>query len=211
MLNGMLENLKAVIFDLDGVLFDSKPSNVAFYNHILEKMNLPPMGPEDIEVIHRESSVNSLRHLVGEGEPYDRAMDIWKNMDPSRFISDIALFPNARQCLDILGKRFVLAVATNRALTTRQALEHFGLWDLFKVVSTPVSTGVSKPHPKFMDTCLGELGMNPEQVVYVGDSSVDDELCQVSGVRLIAFQNNELDGWAHVDDLVEIPALLGVD
>ena len=31
-----------------------------------------------------------------------------------------------------------------------------------------------------------------------------------AGVRMIAFKGPELQGWAHVDDLMEIPKLLGL-
>ena len=35
-------DLKAVIFDLDGVIFDSRQANIVFYNHLLEHVGMPP-------------------------------------------------------------------------------------------------------------------------------------------------------------------------
>ncbi len=37
--------LRAIVFDCDGVLFDSKEANVKFYSHILERVGLPPVTP----------------------------------------------------------------------------------------------------------------------------------------------------------------------
>ena len=38
--------LKLVIFDCDGVMFDSKNANRVYYNHMLEKFGHPPMDAE---------------------------------------------------------------------------------------------------------------------------------------------------------------------
>ena len=204
------EELKAVVFDLDGVIFDSRQVNEAFYNHILEYLGRPPMKPEDIEVVHRETAEGSLIHLLGRGELLDQALAYWKQMDPSVFVTQLRLFPHVVECLDILGRNFDLAVATNRTTTTQRALNHFGLLERFKVVVSALSAGVPKPDPRVMDMVLGGLGARRDEVVYVGDSLVDEQFCINSGVRLIGFRDPDLQAWAHVDDLLEIPGLLGI-
>ncbi len=196
---------------MDGVIFDSEKSNIEFYNHILNFLGQPAMKPEDVAVIHRESMVGSLHHLLGDGELYQKAMDFWMEMPPDWFLHRLRLFPNVKECLDLLATRYDLAVATNRAKTTRAALDHFGLWKRFKTVVTPLNAGVDKPHPKVMELVLAGLGARKDQVVYVGDSLVDEQLCVNSEVRLIGFRDPDLHAWAHVDDLLEIPALLGVN
>jgi len=40
--------IEVVIFDCDGVLFDSREANTVFYNHILSEFQLPPMTEEDL-------------------------------------------------------------------------------------------------------------------------------------------------------------------
>jgi len=41
--------LKLVVFDCDGVMFSSKESNRAFYNHILAHFGYPPMDADELE------------------------------------------------------------------------------------------------------------------------------------------------------------------
>ena len=103
------------------------------------------------------------------------------------------------------------AVATNRQRTTSTALDHFGLSGLFDLVVTPLDVGVAKPDPKVMEHTLASLGLSRDQVVYVGDSRVDEALCLASEVRLVAFRGPELKAWAHVRGHGEIPALLGLE
>lgn len=204
------QGLKAVLFDLDGVIFDSRQANIAFYNHMLQVVGLPPRAEEAVEVIHRESMEGSLRHLMGEGEKYRQAMEYWRTMDPTRFVGELRLFPGVKETLERLGRRYTLAVITNRSKTTRASLDHFGLWDSFQLVVTPLDTGASKPDPSLMHHALKELRLEPGQVVYVGDSELDQRLCQSTGVRLIAFRNPALDAWAHVESFAELARLLGV-
>jgi HAD superfamily hydrolase (TIGR01509 family) len=202
--------LKAVIFDLDGVILDSRRANQEFYNHLLAQVGLPPMEPASVEVVHRESMEGSLRHLMGEGEHYRRALDYWRVMDPGPFIRLLELFPRVPETLQALRSRFRLAVATNRSKTTPLVLGHFGLAESFDLVVTPIEAGVPKPDPRVMAHTLEGLGLGREEVVYVGDSSVDESLARAAGVRLIAFRNPGLAAWAHVGEMAELPPLLGV-
>jgi phosphoglycolate phosphatase len=200
--------VRALIFDLDGVIFDSLAANVAFYNHILEAIGRPPRAEEALEIIHREPMDRSLEALVGRGQDYDRAMAYWRTMDSGPFLDLLSLYPHVRETLEELGRVFTLAVATNRTLTARSSLARFGLLELFAEVVTPLEAGVPKPDPAVMALTLSRLGLKREQVVYVGDTNVDEGLCQRSQVRLIAFRNRELEAWAHVEDFRQIPPLV---
>ncbi|MFZ5584782.1 MAG: HAD family hydrolase [Thermodesulfobacteriota bacterium] len=204
-------SIRAVLFDLDGVIFDSAEANVAFYNHILVALGHPPRAREAADILHREPMDRSLQALLGHGEDYHRAIAFWKSLDPTPFIRALTLFPNVVETLRGLHGRLPLAVATNRTTTARPSLLHFGLLDLFETVLTPIEAGKPKPHPLMMEMALAELGLGADEVVYVGDSEVDEGLCRNAGVRLIAFRNPGLDAWAHVEDFAAIPGLLGLD
>ena len=42
------KKIMAVVFDCDGVLFDSRQANRSFYDHIRSRFGLPPMPEEDV-------------------------------------------------------------------------------------------------------------------------------------------------------------------
>ena len=46
------DSTKVIIFDCDGVLFDSKAANIAFYNQILAAVGLAPMTAEEVAYVH---------------------------------------------------------------------------------------------------------------------------------------------------------------
>lgn len=206
-----LPDLQAVIFDLDGVIFDSLHCNIVLYNHILEQVGLPPTAEEAAEVIHRESMERSLAHFMGWGEKFQEAMAYWRDLDATPFIKQLRLFPQARETIQRLRQHVRTAVATNRQRTTGAALDYFGMSDLFDLVVTPVDAGAPKPDPCMMDYTLDGLGLKREQVVYVGDSSIDEALCLAADVRLVAYRGPELKAWAHVQEHDELPGLLGLE
>lgn len=199
-----------MLFDLDGVIFDSAEANIAFYDHILAALGHPPRARQSAHVLHTQSMDRSLEHLLGRGEDYHRAVAYWKSLDPTPFIAVLELFPAVAETLGRLRARLPLAVATNRSTTAKSSLRHFGLLDYFELVVTPIEAGVSKPDPAMMTMVLSGLGLEPHQVVYVGDSVVDQDLCRNAGVRLIAFRNRQLQAWAHVEHFADIPDLLGL-
>lgn len=202
---------KAVIFDLDGVIFDSGESNIAYYDHILAALGLPPQARQAFHVIHAEPTDRSLLYLLGDGPQYQEAMRYARGMDPSPFVQALTLNPGVLETLARLKGRARLSVATNRTASCRMALERFDLLGFFEQVVTPWDAGQSKPHPAMMHLTLERLGLEPGQVVYVGDTGVDEGMCKASQVRLVAFGNQKLEAWAHTDDFTALPGLLGLE
>ncbi len=204
----MLSQIKAVVFDLDGVLFDSYDSNVAFYDHILEHIGKPPVPGHLKDLVHRESIHGSLKALVGDGAEYERAMAYCKGLDFEPFIKRLKLFPDVHKTLETLAQTVRLAVATNRISSTIPALEHLELASFFELVVTPADARASKPQAEFMTYTLEKLSLTRRDVVYVGDSVIDQDLCLASDVPLVAFRDARLKAWAHVQGMAQIPALL---
>ncbi|MGQ9921689.1 MAG: HAD family hydrolase, partial [Desulfobacca sp.] len=48
--------IRAIIYDLDGVLVDSCAANVTYYNRLLQHFGLDPVSPADLEIIQTRTS-----------------------------------------------------------------------------------------------------------------------------------------------------------
>lgn len=201
--------MSAVIFDCDGVMFDSRQANINFYNHILAHFCLPPMTAEDIEFVHMNTAVESLNHIFRDNPYLAEAQEYRLQLDYTPFIRDMVMEPGLKEVLDFLKPRCGLAVATNRSNTIGRVLELNGLTHYFDIVVSSLDVTNPKPHPEPIFKILDFFGVEPDECFYVGDSEVDFEVCQAAGVPLIAYKNKSLEAPVHIENLAELTEILG--
>ena len=53
-----------IIFDCDGVLVDSGPSNVRYYNLLREGLGLPPITPEQERYVHMSTAEQAIDAII---------------------------------------------------------------------------------------------------------------------------------------------------
>jgi len=198
----------AVIFDCDGVMFDSRQANTNFYNHILSHFGHPPMAAEDIEFVHMNTAVESLNHIFRDSPYLAKAQEYRLQLDYTLFIKDMVMEPGLKEVLEFLKPRCGLAVATNRSNTIGRVLELNELSQYFDIVVSSLDVTNPKPHPEPIFKILDFFGIEPDECFYVGDSEVDFEVCQAAGVPLIAYKNKSLQAAVHVESLAEVKEAL---
>ena len=200
----------AVIFDCDGVLFDSRQANTLFYNHILSHFGLPPMKNGEENYVHMYTADASIQHIF-RGTGYEEQAQAYRmEMDYSPFIQDMIAEPGLMELLHALKLRFGLAIATNRSNTISDVLQRHGLEGLFDIVVSSLDVKNPKPHPECILRILRFFQITREQAIYVGDSLVDSQTARAAGVSFVAYKNPELDADHHVSKLMDIADLLGI-
>jgi len=197
-----------VIFDCDGVMFDSKQANIHFYNHLLARFNLPGMNAEEINFCHQHTADESIRRIF-KGTPYmDEALAYRLKVDYSPFLADMIIEPDLKDVLETLKGKYGLAVATNRSNTIHQVLEIFGLKAYFELVVSSLDVEKPKPHPESIYKILRFFGASAREALYVGDSGVDFQTARSAGTVFVAYKNETLDADFHVDRLMEVTSIL---
>ncbi|MBK5100099.1 MAG: HAD hydrolase-like protein [Desulfobacteraceae bacterium] len=198
------EKISSVIFDCDGVMFDSRQANIHYYNHLLAHFGLPPMTEDKVSFVHMHTANESVSYIF-QGTPYvEEAEEYRLQMDYAPFIKDMIIEPGLKELLRALRPHFRLAVATNRSNTIGDVLERFGLTGFFDIVVSSLDVSNPKPHPEAIFKILDFFGIGPEQSIYIGDSMVDYETTNAAGVLFISYKNRELEADYHVDGLMDI-------
>ena len=142
------KRISVVIFDCDGVMFDSRQANINFYNHLLTHFGLPPMPEVSVSFVHMHTADESVRHIF-RGTPYvEQAQAYRMQLDYGPFIKDMIMEPGLKGLLGLLKPRFGLAVATNRSNTIGAVLESNGLKDFFDIVVSSLDVKNPKPDPE---------------------------------------------------------------
>jgi len=194
----------AVIFDCDGVMFDSRQANINFYNHLLSRFGLPPLREEQVAYIHMATADESIRYVF-KGTPHlEQALAYRLQMDYTPFIQDMVPEPGLKELLAKLKPTCRLAVATNRSNTIGKVLESYGLAGYFDIVVSSLDVEKPKPHPEPLFKILDFFSIRPDQALYVGDSQVDYETAKAASVPFAAYKNRDLDAAFHVEQLLDI-------
>ena len=203
-----MKNIKAVIFDCDGVLFDSRQANVNFYNSIRAHFGLPPMTKEEEDYVHIHTAYESVKYIFRNTPYADVAQKYRIEKDYTPFIKDMKMEPGLRELLKKLKPHFGLAIATNRSNTIGPVLEHFGLKDFFDIVISSLDVKNTKPHPESLYKILNYFGISNREAVYIGDSIIDYKMAKAADVPFISYKNKELEADYHIDHLLQIIDIL---
>ena len=114
--------------------------------------------------------------------------------------------PGLRQALVALTGFCPLAVATNRGQSMPSILEHFHLSGYFSTVVTSRDVPNPKPAPDMLYEAAKRLRMAPEELLFVGDSELDQAAANAAGMSF-AIYRGELEAdlrLEHLGDLVSL-------
>jgi phosphoserine phosphatase len=117
-------------------------------------------------------------------------------------------YPHAAEVLSQLRGHVRLGLVTNGASDLqRRKLALGGLEGYFDVVVASCDVGIGKPDPAIFEAALTALGVSAAEAVMVGnDRERDVEGAAAAGIRALWIQHG---GTADLDDLSQLPALLG--
>jgi pyrophosphatase PpaX len=191
--------IKAIIFDLDGTILDSKKSVVDAVYYISEKYSPNRFTYEEIE--------NRF------GEPLDEFIHLISKIDKEVIFNDymkyitahhdelVKLFPNVKVNLNLLkNKGYKLAIATNKQKNlTYRVLELFDMTHLFDTVICLEDVQRGKPDPEMIDLACQKLGVIKEESIVIGDSIFDIKAAKAANVRSVI-----LDWYGHFGNSLEV-------
>ncbi|MBF0529371.1 MAG: HAD family hydrolase, partial [Deltaproteobacteria bacterium] len=194
---------KLVIFDCDGVLFDSRQANAAFFNRLRTGLDLPPLTETEIDFVHIATTDLAIKRFI-PAELYEQAQSLRYSIDYRQFNPYMIASPHLIELLEFLKNRYKIAICTNRGHSINRVLNDFGLVDYFDLVVSIHEVTTPKPDPEPVLLILDRLQVSAHEAIYVGDSENDAQAAKGAGVSLIAYKNPALDAEYYIDDLIEI-------
>jgi len=198
--------LKGVIYDCDGVLFDSIETNMRLYNDLCAGVGRAPLKEEEIKYVHSHTVFEALHFIFGqESELEKRALELIKQVDMKEYVGYLKMEPYLLQTLNLLRATGIpRAINTNRTTSMKHLMERFHLWPFFDMVVTALDVKNPKPHPESIEKILQKFNLNKEEAVFIGDSEVDQQTAKSSGIKFIAYKNREIANDAFIESHLDL-------
>jgi len=194
---------KAILFDMDGVLIDSLEAWWISLNTALAKYNYKKISKN--EFIKRYWGHDLFDNLKSMNIPYK--VGTFCNNIYYENVNRIKIYQDTKYVLDKL-KHYKKSIITNTPKDcTIQILKKFEIAKYFNLVLTSSDVKTAKPSPEIVfKTCI-RLGVNPEDVVLVGDTNSDVESGKAAGCNVIGIKveaDYTIDNIKQLLDIIEI-------
>jgi len=205
-----MNSLKVLAFDCDGVMFDTRKANQAYYNDILHHFGRPPMTPDQFFFAQMHTVDESLESLFPDPDDLQAAHALRRRTGYGPYLQYMEIEPDLKPLLNKYRSLLKFAVATNRTDTMNRVLAINGLESYFDLVVTAQNVPRPKPYPDQLLRVMDFFQVSAEEVLFVGDSELDEKAAKSAGVRLVAFDNPKLAGDFHIRRLKELEDIISL-
>ena len=185
-----MKDFEAVIFDMDGVIFDSERCVLECWKELASKYGIEEMEKNFLActgttaVKTREIMMNA----YGSEFPYDDfAKEASKSFHDKYDNGKLPIKPGVFELLDYLkakGKKIALATSTRKQTVLHQ-LEHAGLIDYFDEIITGDMVEKSKPDPEIYLLACEKVGTKLSDAYAIEDSYNGIRSAHAGGLKAI--------------------------
>ncbi|HJP96473.1 MAG TPA: HAD-IA family hydrolase [Candidatus Saccharimonadales bacterium] len=175
--------IKAILFDLDGTIHDSR--DVVFFcmDKTFQQFGLPTPSREAVISEVHAGSARLFAQLAPENkrqEMLDYFREIYKTE-----CNKIEPYENAQTILKQLHEQGYRLGIVSSARAAEDFVKSYGLGDLFDVIVGGNTTAKHKPDPEPVLFALHSLGVSPKEAIIVGDLPADIEAGRAAGLKAL--------------------------
>ena len=204
--------IKAVVFDCDGVMFDTAVANKKYYDEVLQAFGKPLLNEEQFINVHMMTVAEAIDYLFPEINDLSSVYDRLKQIGYQKFIKYMVMEEGLKELLiKLKDKGYIRGIGTNRTNTMEKVLEDFFLEDQFEVVVTAAKVKNPKPDPEQLLLIMEKFDLTPNEILFVGDSDYDRQAAVRAKVWFAAFKNPALKADFNVDSMDEIARVLQIN
>ena len=220
--NRLPSSIKALFFDAGDILY-FRPNKDAFLNRFLDGKTLSPLPDLDSEklrlkqlaftgLLKRHAYYEQIIRLYGITDPQDIAEGVQAISQDDNSVEIVEGVPETIRELKQRG--FLLGIITDTAMPYSKKLTWFdqhGFGDVWDAIISSRELGMRKPASSMYEVALSQVGVTPEQAVFIGHKQSELDGARKVGMRTIAFnyeQNVLADRYIEkFPDLLEIDIL----
>lgn len=200
-----MQQIKTVLFDLDGTLIDTAPDMAHALNLLLaeERCNRLPYEAIRPVVSNGSAAVVALGFPeISEGSELARLKQRYLEIYQANLCVHSSLFPGMAELIDQLeqqGKNW--GVVTNKpGWLTDPLMRELKLYSRAACVISGDTTANRKPHPEPMFLACKQAGSAAEHCLYIGDAQRDIQAGRNAGMHTMIACYGYIGDWENIDE-----------
>tara|TARA_Y100000741_G_C18187913_1_gene532229 strand:+ start:245 stop:868 length:624 start_codon:yes stop_codon:yes gene_type:complete len=166
-----MKNIKLIIFDVDGVLIDSKQNMKMSWEKLCKENELNIKFQEYFKYIG-----TSFKKILNKLNVYKNQKNLEKNyfINSKKFIYKIKPYKGVNNELKFLQKKYILSIITSKNKNNTQTfLKKFFPKIKFSLICTPNKNLRPKPYPDLFNYTFKKLNISPINSLFIGDTIYD--------------------------------------
>ena len=179
---------QAVIFDLDGTLLNTIDDLADSCNHVLTERGLPTHATKDYLYFVGNGIRTLAQRILPETSRDAAQIDDCMNRIACHYEQNwhtkTTIYPEITALLASLQEQGItLNVLSNKNERTVQNMVHHYFGDVpFRYIFGAVNSFKKKPDPARALHLAGKLGLDPDKIMFIGDSKVDMQTAENAGM-----------------------------
>ena len=192
----LIDCIEAVAFDLDGTLIDTAPDLAAAANSMLRILGGQPVPEHCVAALIGDGVDSFVARVLEEGggaSQLDATLQPWarvlfRNLYEQQLFARGRIYAGVVQTLVVLeSAALALCCITNKeSRFALPLLEAAGLRERFAVTVCADRPEDRKPSPSMLLATCRQLGVEPADLLYVGDSPADIAAARAARCRVVA-------------------------
>jgi beta-phosphoglucomutase len=192
--------LKAVLFDMDGVIVDTEPLHRKAYHRMFDDVNIE-VDHVLYESFTGQSTINICKRLVDEFNLNETPEDLvrlkrkhYKHL--FEHDDELALIDGVLDRIkDYHLNNVKLVVASSASMTgINQIFERFNLNQYFSAKFSGADLKYSKPHPEIFIKAAESTGFNTSECIVIEDSTNGIKAAKAANIFCVGFKSEHSTG-----------------
>lgn len=206
--------IKAVLFDVDGVLLDSFEANLVFFQNLMKRAgHRPPTREEYAKLfhLHMRGVIKTLTDSLPD-EEIDKIWEMGNSREVPYPVELLSIPEHAEEVIKTLNKDYQLGIVTSRQKNgIFESPKLTKLEKYFTIVVSYEDTTQHKPNPEPLTFAYQKLQIHASDSVYIGDSESDLIAAKSAGGKIVMYSEKKFpDADAQTTTFYQLPEIIKI-